>query len=128
MVGQAAVFHLDPPGRLQHGLRPGDDRDLGKRQERSKSSSKRFDERNLTHIYVDWKEIQRHRQPGGYGFTDFVKRSRFAEWVAARRARSARSTFTIAPGGMIIPGLSPIKSSTESNSFQIDEYDRFYIV
>ena len=39
--------------------------------------------RNLTHIYVDWKEIQRHAQPGGYGFTDFVKRSRFATWVAA---------------------------------------------
>jgi hypothetical protein len=38
---------------------------------------------NLTHIYVDWKEIRRHREPGGYGFTDFVERARFAGWVAA---------------------------------------------
>ena len=40
-------------------------------------------QRKLTHIYVDWKEIKRHRQPGGYGFTDFVTPSRFAQWVAA---------------------------------------------
>ena len=39
--------------------------------------------RKLTHIYVDWKEIQRHRQPGGYGFTSFVQPWRFAQWVAA---------------------------------------------
>ena len=40
-------------------------------------------ERKLTHIYVDWEQVQRHRQPGGYGFTDFVQRSKFAHWVAA---------------------------------------------
>ncbi len=42
-----------------------------------------LEERHLTHIYVDWKEIQRHRQLGGYGFTDFVTPARFADWVAA---------------------------------------------
>ena len=68
---------------LQHGLRPGDDRAPGQRQERSRVSAQRSRQRNLTHIYVDWKEIQRHRQPGGYGFTDFVHAARFAGWVAA---------------------------------------------
>jgi hypothetical protein len=36
---------------------------------------------HLTHIYVDWLEIRRHRKPGGYGFTDFVTPDRFARWV-----------------------------------------------
>ena len=40
-------------------------------------------EQKLTHIYVDWREIARHREPGKYGFTDFVVRDRFAGWVAA---------------------------------------------
>ena len=39
--------------------------------------------RKLTHIYVDWEQVERHRKPGGYGFTDFVDRGRFAQWVAA---------------------------------------------
>jgi hypothetical protein len=38
--------------------------------------------RELTHVYVDWKEIGRHREPGGYGFSEFVTRDRFAIWVA----------------------------------------------
>ncbi|KAJ3047009.1 hypothetical protein HK102_013022, partial [Quaeritorhiza haematococci] len=40
-------------------------------------------ERKVTHVYVDWKEIRRHRDPAGYGFTDFVTAARFSEWVAA---------------------------------------------
>jgi len=40
-------------------------------------------DRGVTHVYVDWKEIQRHRQSGGYGFTDFVTPERFAIWVRA---------------------------------------------
>ena len=83
LVGQAAVFHLDHAVSLQYSLRPGNHRGHGQRQERSKSSGRHFAERKLTHVYVDWKEIQRHRQPGGYGFTDFVQPSRFAHWVAA---------------------------------------------
>jgi hypothetical protein len=40
-------------------------------------------QRGIAHIYVDWKEIKRHRDTAGYGFTDFVTRERFADWVAA---------------------------------------------
>jgi hypothetical protein len=28
--------------------------------------------RGVTHIWVDWAEIHRHRKPGGYGYSDFV--------------------------------------------------------
>jgi hypothetical protein len=36
----------------------------------------------ITGIYVDWSEIERHRKPGGYGFTDFVTPERFGGWVS----------------------------------------------
>ena len=81
-VGQAAVFHLDHAVTyntvfnqetielLASGKTPDEFR-------------RALHERNLTHVYVDWKEIERHRQPDGYGFTDFVTPDRFAHWVAA---------------------------------------------
>ena len=83
LVGQASVFHLSASDRLQHGLQRGDDRGAGDRQGRGRPCGRRSATVQLTHIYVDWKEIQRHRQPGGYGFTEFVTRERFAGWVAA---------------------------------------------
>jgi hypothetical protein len=35
----------------------------------------------ITHVFVDWSEVERYRKPGNYGFTDFVQPERFAEWV-----------------------------------------------
>ena len=35
----------------------------------------------ITHVYVDWDWIRRYREPGNYGFTDFVRPSRFKELV-----------------------------------------------
>jgi hypothetical protein len=37
--------------------------------------------RGVTHVYVDWGEIERYRSPKNYGFTPFVTRERFGEWV-----------------------------------------------
>jgi hypothetical protein len=82
LVGQAAVFHLDHRvvyntvfnREILETMASGQDPEGFHRALR---------ERGLTHIYVDWKEIQRHRQLGGYGFTAFVTRERFAGWVAA---------------------------------------------
>jgi hypothetical protein len=31
----------------------------------------------ITHVYVDWEWIRRYREPGNYGFTDFVRPSQF---------------------------------------------------
>jgi hypothetical protein len=43
----------------------------------------RLKDMGITHIYVDWKEINRHRAQGGYGFTDFVTPQRFLDWTQA---------------------------------------------
>ena len=53
------------------------------RGEQQTSFDAALEDRKLTHVYVDWKEINRHRQPAGYGFTDFVTPVRFNGWVAA---------------------------------------------
>ena len=75
LVGQAAVFHLDHTVTYNTVFDPEIIELLasGKSDQEFREA---LHERNLTHIYVDWKEIQRHRQPGGYGFTDFVQPDR----------------------------------------------------
>jgi len=80
LVGQASIFHLNH--RVNYNTVFNDEMietlAAGKTPEQFRLA---LQERQLTHIYVDWKEIQRHRQPGGYGFTDFVTPARFAHWV-----------------------------------------------
>jgi len=80
LVGQAAVFHVNHSvfyntvfndetiETLAKGKSPGEFRES-------------LRQRGVTHVYIDWKEIERHRQPGGYGFTDYVTRARAAGWV-----------------------------------------------
>ncbi|MFI5459880.1 MAG: ArnT family glycosyltransferase [Isosphaerales bacterium] len=82
LVGQAAVFHLNHAVTYNTVFNPETIELLasGKTPDEFRRA---LHERKLTHVYVDWKEIQRHRQPGGYGFTDFVTPDRFALWVAA---------------------------------------------
>jgi hypothetical protein len=82
LVGQASVFHLNH--RVDYNTVFNDETietlASGKTHEQLRVA---LQERHLSHIYVDWKEIQRHRDPWGYGFTDFVTPARFAEWVTA---------------------------------------------
>jgi hypothetical protein len=82
LVGQAAVFQLNHPVVYNTVFNPETLELLasGKSDEEFRDA---LHQRNLTHVYVDWKEIQRHRQPGGYGFTDFVQPRKFANWIAA---------------------------------------------
>jgi hypothetical protein len=82
IVGQAAVFHLDHRVAYNTVFDP-EIIELLAGGKSDQEFSQALRKRNLTHVYVDWKEIQRHTRPGGYGFTDFVTRSRFAGWVAA---------------------------------------------
>lgn len=82
LVGQAAVFHLDHSVAFNTVFDP----ELLEVMAAGKSDAEfraELHRRNLTHVYVDWKEIKRHRQPGGYGFTDFVQPWRFTHWVEA---------------------------------------------
>jgi hypothetical protein len=82
LVGQAAVFHLNHAVAYNTVFDPETIEVLasGKTPEEFRRA---LHERKLTHVYVDWREIQRHKERGGYGFTDFVSKERFAQWVAA---------------------------------------------
>ncbi|WP_422926761.1 ArnT family glycosyltransferase [Singulisphaera sp. PoT] len=81
LVGQAAVFHLDRPivfntvfneetiETLTRDKSPGEVR-------------KALTERGITHVYIDWFEVNRYRSPENYGFTDYVTPQLFAKFVA----------------------------------------------
>jgi hypothetical protein len=81
LVGQAAPFHMDHPVVYNTVFNLETIEELAKGRDVA-ALRQALRDRHLTDIYVDWKEIQRHRQPGGYGFTDFVTRERLAQWVA----------------------------------------------
>jgi hypothetical protein len=80
LVGQAAVYHLNYAVTYNTVFDPEAIEVLasGKTPVEFRRALHR---RNLTHVYVDWREIQRHRALGGYGFTAFVTKERFAQWV-----------------------------------------------
>jgi len=82
LVGQAAVYHLRHAILYNTVFNPEILETLaaGRTPEEFHAALRG---RKITHVYVDWKEIRRHRDPAGYGFTDFVTPERFAEWVAA---------------------------------------------
>jgi len=82
LVGQAAVFHVDHHVTYNTVFNP-ETIELLASGKTPAEFRRALQERKLTHIYVDWKEIKRHRRPEGYGFTDFVTPDRFAHWVAA---------------------------------------------
>ena len=83
LVGQAAVFHLRHPvvyntvfdDEILETIAKGRSPDEVRRAMR---------ERGITYVYVDWPEVARHRKPGGYGFTDWVRPEVFAELVRAK--------------------------------------------
>ena len=114
---------------LQYGLQPRDHRAPGQRQERSRVPRRPPATRNLTHIYVDWKEIQRHRKPGGYGFTDFVQPERFAALGRGGRARP-----TVATSALMQElyhdslGLRPRSAFTSTDHSSVDIMDDLTVV
>jgi hypothetical protein len=82
LVGQAAVFHVNHPVLYNTVFNP----ETIELMASGKSAGEFHDAlkaREITHIYVDWKEVRRHRDPAGYGFTDFVTPERFAGWIQA---------------------------------------------
>jgi hypothetical protein len=81
MIGQAAVFHLNHTVAYNTVFNP-ETIELLANGKSAEELRRGLEARKLTHVYVDWKEIGRHREPGGYGFTEFVTRDRFAGWVA----------------------------------------------
>jgi len=82
LVGQAAVFHVGHDVLYNTVFNP-ETIELLAADKSPAEFHRTLIDRGITHIYVDWKEINRHRAPAGYGFTDFVTRERFAGWVSA---------------------------------------------
>jgi hypothetical protein len=82
LVGPASVFHVSHEVLYNTVFNPETIELLAK--DKSAAEFRRaLKNRGITHIYVDWKEIKRHRDPAGYGFTDFVTPGRFSDWVAS---------------------------------------------
>jgi hypothetical protein len=82
LVGEAAVFHVRHPivyntvfddetfETLARGRTPAEVAEALKRL-------------GVTHVYVDWFDIDRYRSPGNYGFTEFVQPGVFDGLVRA---------------------------------------------
>lgn len=82
LVGSAAVFHMNHAILYNTVFTPETIEVLAAGKTPAEFHQALL-ERDITHIYVDWKEIARYREPGNYGFTDFVTPQRFTEWVKA---------------------------------------------
>ena len=83
LVGQAAVFHVNHQILYNTVFNPETIELLaaGKTPKSSMPSSRSGASRTSTST---GRKSSRHRDPAGYGFTDFVTRERFADWVQAR--------------------------------------------
>ena len=82
VIGQAGTFPL----RHRPGYSTVFDRDRFEAIVRGRSHvevSVRLHRRGFTHVYVDWAEIARYRQPGNYGFTNFETPELFDDLVKA---------------------------------------------
>ncbi len=86
LVGQAAVFHLRH--RVAYNTvfnREGIEEIVANRPPAEiRAELKR---RGITHVYVDWFEIERYRAPFNYGFTPFVTPELFSRLVSEKVLR-----------------------------------------
>ncbi len=82
LVGQAAVFHLNRP--IVYNTVFNDETIETIAKGRSPAEvGEALRRLGVTHIYVDWFEVDRYRSPGNYGFTPFVTPALFAKLVEA---------------------------------------------
>ena len=83
LVGQAAVFHLDHPVVYNTVFDDDPIRGAGPGPVARARSGEELNRLGVTHVYVDWSEIERYRSPGNYGFTPFVTHEVFDRLVEA---------------------------------------------
>jgi 4-amino-4-deoxy-L-arabinose transferase-like glycosyltransferase len=82
LVGQAAVFHLNRP--ILYNTVFNEERIETIAKDRSPAEvGEELRRLGVTHVYVDWFEIERYRSPGNYGFTPFVTPALFSRLVEA---------------------------------------------
>ncbi len=82
LVGQAAVFHFQHPIVYNTVFNEETIETLtrGRSPTEIRESLRRL---GVTHVYVDWFEIERYRSPGNYGFTDYVQPELFDKLIEA---------------------------------------------
>lgn len=74
MVGEAAVFSLRVPALYNTCF----DECVFERIFRGRDEAERrarLSELGVSHVYIDWAELRRYRQPGNYGYSSYVTRS-----------------------------------------------------
>ncbi len=76
LIGQAAVFHMNHEP-VYNTVFNDDIFEALARDRTPGEVGRALADRGITHIYVDWFEIGRHRKPGGYGYTPFVSKDAF---------------------------------------------------
>jgi len=80
LIGQAGAFGL----RHRPVYNTVFNRDTFESLARDKSPEQiraALTDRGITHVFVDWSEIDRYRKPGNYGFSDFETPELFAKMV-----------------------------------------------
>jgi hypothetical protein len=82
LVGQAGAFHVRH-SVVYNSVFNRETIETLARDRTPAEARKAIAERGITHIYVDWAEVERYRRPGNYGFTDFVTRAVFERLVHA---------------------------------------------
>jgi hypothetical protein len=82
MVGQAAVFHVRLPIVYNTVFDDETFETLVKGRAPAEITAA-LHELGVTHVFVDWFEIERYRSPGNYGFTPFVTPEEFSKLVTA---------------------------------------------
>jgi len=102
MVGEAEVFDLKPPVLYNTCF---DDCIFEKlvtdpatgRLLPAAAVPRRLADNGITQVHVDWPEIRRYRQPGNYGFAEFVQPEVFAELVKQGVLKEIRPPWEVHP-------------------------------
>ncbi|MGQ9763100.1 MAG: hypothetical protein ACUVQH_14435 [Thermogutta sp.] len=93
-VGDAAIFELEMPVLYATCFDDQPWETLTK-EKTPEEIGKTLHQANVGYVYVNWREIERYRSPGNYGFTPFVQPEQFHELVRA---------------GVLVPVLMPAGS------------------
>ena len=82
LVGQAAVFHVQHP-IVYNTVFDDDNFEVLTRDKSPDEVRTNLETLGITHVFVDWFEIERYRSPGNYGFTPYVTPAVFEKLVKA---------------------------------------------
>ena len=103
LVGEAQVFNLEVPIRYNTCF----DDCLFEQLMQGRSRLQRLDvlrQQRISHVFIFWRELDRYRDPGNYGYSDYVTRERiYREFVDEQKL------------------LKPISSDDDSESSELFE-------